>query len=105
MRNLEISRILDEDDEIQKMKDRRIRQLDVDLWHANRRADDLDRRWNELAKSYEQIKADLDRTGAELVRIQTQRSYRVLLKLIALLKGRSLHALMQRLRARRKRVG
>ena len=103
MRNLEIAHFGDEVDEIHRSKDRRITELDVALWHEKRRADDLDRRWNELAREYEKTKVDLDRTGAELVRIQTQRSYRVILKLTALLKGRSLRVLMQRLRARPKR--
>lgn len=102
MRNLELSRILDEDDELHKSKDKRIRQLDVDLWHANRRADDLDRRWNELAQSYEQIKADLERTGAELVRIQSQRSYRLLLKTTSVLKGQPFRTSLRRLPARSK---
>lgn len=103
MRNLEIAHFGDEVDEIHRTKDKRITELDVALWHEKRRADDLDRRWNELAREYEKTKVDLDRTGAELVRIQSQRSYRVLLKLTALLKGRSLRVLMQRLRARPKR--
>lgn len=102
MRNLEISRFDDEVDEIHKTKDRRINQLTEDLWHSNRRADDLDRRWNELAQSYEQTKSDLDRTGGELVRIQQQKSYRAMLKIIALLKGRPITASLERLRSKKK---
>ena len=101
MRNLEISRFDDEVDEIHKTKDRRINQLTEDLWHANRRADDLDRRWNELARSYEQVRTDLDRTGAELARIRGQRSYRVLVTLISIAKGRPIMALVARLRPAR----
>jgi septal ring factor EnvC (AmiA/AmiB activator) len=102
MRNLEIMRFDDEIDEIHKTKDKRINQLTEDLWHANRRADDLDRRWNELARGYEQIKADLERTGAALVGIQQQKSYRTLLKIIAIAKGRPILALVDRVRSNKK---
>ncbi|HUY05687.1 MAG TPA: hypothetical protein VMU99_00300 [Acidimicrobiales bacterium] len=90
MRNLEIANFGDEVDEIHRTKDRRITELDVALWHERRRADDLDRRWNGLAREYESIKADLDRTGAELVRVQSQRSYRLLVKTVAFFKGQTL---------------
>lgn len=99
MRNLEIARFDDEVDEIHKTKDRRINQLTEDLWHANRRADDLDRRWNELARSYEQLRTDLDRTGAALVTIQHQLSYRILVKCVSIAKGRQLRALVARVRS------
>ena len=87
MRNLEIAHFGDEVDEIHRTKDRRIIELDIALWHERRRADDLDRRWNELAREYEMTKSDLERTGAELVRIQSQRSYRMLQRLLAIAKG------------------
>ncbi len=95
MRNLEIAHFGDEVDEIHRTKDRRITELDVALWHERRRADDLDRRWNELANEYEKVRADLDRTGAELVRIQSQRSYRILQKLVAIAKGQRLRTFLK----------
>lgn len=97
MRNLEISHFGDEVDEIHRTKDKRITELDIALWHERRRADDLDRRWNELAREYETTKSDLDRTGAELVRIQSQRSYRLLMRSVALLKGQRIRASTRRL--------
>ena len=100
MRNLEIAHFSDEVDEIHRVKDQRITELDVALWHERRRADDLDRRWNELAREYEAIKSDLERTGAALVRIESQRSYRLVRRTIALLKGQPLRKAVHRLRTR-----
>lgn len=102
MRNLEIAHFTDEVDEIHATKDRRITELDVGLWHEKRRADDLDRRWNDLAREYEAIKSDLERTGSELMRIQSQPSYRLLMKTIALLKGRTLRVSVRQMFARTK---
>lgn len=99
MRNLEISRFDDEVDKIHKSKDRRINDLSEELWHANRRADDLDRRWNELAAAYEQTKADLLNTGRRLDELQAQTSYRLLTKIIHLAKGGPLRAMLAKRRA------
>ena len=99
MRNLEIAHFGDEVDEIHRTKDRRITELDIALWHERRRADDLDRRWNELAREYEMTKSDLERTGAELVRVQSQRSYRMLQRLIAISKGGPLRVLRNNARS------
>lgn len=105
MRNLEIAHFSDELDEIHRIKDARITELDVALWHERRRADDLDRRWNELAGGYEAVRSDLDRTGAELVRIQSQRSYRLLVRTVALMKGQAMRASVGRWFGRAKGQG
>ena len=105
MRNLEIAHFSDELDEIHRIKDGRITELDVALWHERRRADDLDRRWNELAGGYEAVRSDLDRTGAELVRIQSQRSYRLLVRTVALMKGQAMRASVGRWFGRAKGQG
>lgn len=95
MRNLELARLEADFEEMEIEKEQRISKLEVALWHSNRRADDLDRRWNELAQSYEQVKTDLERTGAALMALQQQRSYRLLTKCISIAKLEPLRKLIR----------
>ena len=99
MRNLELGRIDKEIDEIHKTKDARISRLTEDLWHSNRRADDLDRRWNELARACEAQKAELESLRNELLALRSQRSYRMLVAMVRLSKGGPLRDLVSRRRS------
>lgn len=101
MRNLELGRIDQEIDEIHKAKDARINRLTEELWHSNRRADDLDRRWNELAKAYEAQKVAFEAVQAELAALRAQRSYRLLVVLVKIAKASPVRALVQRVRSAR----
>jgi chromosome segregation ATPase len=98
MRNLEIACFDTEVDAIHKTKDKRINELAEELWHATRRGDDLDRRWNELALSYEQVRGDLDRTGEALNNLQAQRGYRLAMKITSLVSGGPVRRLVRKIR-------
>jgi hypothetical protein len=75
VRDLEIVRL---EHELDETKGERTRLAD-ELFHATRRADDLDRRWNALAATYEECAAHLVDAGAQLESIHAQMSYRVVL--------------------------
>jgi len=57
----------------------RIHTLEVALFHAERRANDLDRRWNALAEVYDAAAAALVVAGGKLEAIHHQTSYRLVL--------------------------
>lgn len=59
----------------------RIHSLEVALFHAERRAADLDRRWNDLALVYEKAAAALVVAGGKLEQIHHQTGYRAILAL------------------------
>ncbi len=82
MRDLEIARLEQELAE----KSATIFDLETALFHAERRGDDLDRRWNELAGVYEETASALVETGARLDAVHRQTSYRLVLSL-----GRAIH--------------
>ena len=75
MRDLEIHR-LEAEVELQSSH---ITELETALFHAERRGDDLDRRWNELAQVYEESAAALVEAGAQLEQIHEQASYKFVL--------------------------
>lgn len=82
MRDLEIARL--EDDLAEKSN--RIFELETALFHARRRADDLDRRWNELARTYERTAERLIEAGGRLEAIETQAGYHAVLRLAGMLR-------------------
>jgi hypothetical protein len=101
VRDLEISRLEVELD----LKNSQISALSDQLFHANRRADDLDRRWNELAATYEEAAAHLVEAGAQLAAIHSQSGYRILVALNRLVRRRpalyqAVHAVTSRLAGR-----
>jgi hypothetical protein len=57
----------------------RIHTLEVALFHAERRANDLDRRWNSLAEVYDAAAAALVVAGGKLEAIHHQTGYRLIL--------------------------
>lgn len=97
MRDLEIHR-LEADVERQST---RITELETALFHADRRANDLDRRWNELAEVYEATADALVRAGGQLEAIHDQPSYRLMLTMSRALRRRpAMYELLQRLTGR-----
>jgi hypothetical protein len=75
----------------------RIHTLEVALFHAERRANDLDRRWNALAEVYDAAAAALVVAGGKLEAIHHQTSYRVVLAISgALRRYPALYARLQR---------
>jgi hypothetical protein len=75
MRDLEI-RSLESEGEKQAAK---IYALEVALFHSERRANELDRRWNSLAQVYDTAAAALVTAGGQLEAIHQQTSYKMLL--------------------------
>jgi hypothetical protein len=75
MRALEI-RNLESEGEKQAAK---IYALEVALFHSERRANELDRRWNSLAQVYDAAAAALVSAGGQLESIHQQASYRALM--------------------------
>ena len=75
MRDLEI-RSLESEGEMQAAK---IYALEVALFHSDRRANELDRRWNSLAQVYDAAAAALVTAGGQLEAIHQQTSYKMLL--------------------------
>jgi hypothetical protein len=75
MRDLEI-RSLESEGEMQAAK---IYALEVALFHSERRASELDRRWNSLAQVYDVAAAALVSAGGQLEAIHQQTSYKMLL--------------------------
>ena len=75
VRDLEIARL---EHELDDTKAERTRLAD-ELFHATRRGDDLDRRWNALAITYEECAAHLVDAGSQLESIHAQLSYRIVL--------------------------
>ena len=53
--------------------------LEVALFHSERRANELDRRWNSLAQVYDTAAAALVTAGGQLEAIHQQTSYKMLL--------------------------
>ena len=84
MRDLEIARL---EAELAEKNDA-IFDLQTALFHAIRRGDDLDRRWNELAVTYEQTASRLVEAGGRLEAIESQAGYRVILRLTGFLRRR-----------------
>jgi hypothetical protein len=75
MRALEI-RSLESEGEKQAAK---IYALEVALFHSERRANELDRRWNSLAQVYDAAAAALVSAGGQLETIHQQASYKILM--------------------------
>jgi hypothetical protein len=75
MRDLEI-RSLESEGEKQAAK---IYALEVALFHSDRRANELDRRWNSLAQVYDAAAAALVTAGGQLEAIHQQTSYKMLM--------------------------
>jgi hypothetical protein len=102
MRDLEI-RSLESEGEMQAAK---IYALEVALFHSERRANELDRRWNSLAQVYDAAAAALVTAGGQLEAIHQQASYKMLLacgrtvRRVPML-NRLLHALIALVRSRR----
>jgi hypothetical protein len=76
MRDLEI-RSLESEGEKQAAK---IYALEVALFHSERRASELDRRWNSLAQVYDTAASALVVAGGQLEAIHHQTSYKMLMK-------------------------
>lgn len=75
----------------------RIHTLEVALFHAERRANDLDRRWNALAEVYDAAAAALVVAGGKLEAIHHQTSYRLVLSVSRSLRHYpTLYACLQR---------
>jgi len=75
MRDLEI-RSLESEGEKQAAK---IYALEVALFHSERRANELDRRWNSLAQVYDAVAAALVTAGGQLEAVHQQASYKILI--------------------------
>lgn len=75
MRDLEI-RCLESEGEKQAA---RIHALEIALFHSERRANELDRRWNALAEVYAAAATSLVSAGGQLESIHQQASYRILI--------------------------
>ncbi|HVB04628.1 MAG TPA: hypothetical protein VNF07_00030 [Acidimicrobiales bacterium] len=82
MRDLEIARL---EAELAEKTDV-VFDLETALFHASRRGDDLDRRWNELAEEYEQVAERLVEAGGRLEAIEGQASYRATLAVTGILR-------------------
>jgi hypothetical protein len=94
VRDLEIVRL---ERELEVTKTERTR-LAEELFHATRRADDLDARWNALAVTYQECAEHLVEAGAQLESIHEQTSYRVVLAITAAMRRRpALYAMAKRL--------
>lgn len=102
MRDLEI-RSLESEGEKQAAK---IYALEVALFHAERRANELDRRWNALAQVYDAAAVSLVSAGGQLEAIHQQTSYKMLLACARTVRrvpvlNRVLHGLIAVVRSRR----
>jgi hypothetical protein len=97
MRDLEI-RCLESEGEKQAA---RIHALEIALFHSERRANELERRWNALAQVYEAAAASLVVAGGTLEAIHQQTSYRAVMAANRLLRRVPVvRDLLQRLAAR-----
>lgn len=76
MRDLEIHHL---EAELGQIADRAF-ELETALFHSERRAKDLERRWRELAEVYEAAAAALVIAGGQLEEIQHQAGYRLVLR-------------------------
>ena len=86
--------------EIEKMRDLEIHHLEAELgqhadrafeletalFHSERRAKDLERRWNDLAEVYETAASALVVAGGQLEAIQHQAGYRLVIRLSGLIR-------------------
>ncbi len=92
MRDLELGRLETELDQ----KSQRLQAVDDALFHERRRSAELERRWNVLAASYESTAKSLVETGATLKLIQSQRSYRIAVKILRIVRWhRSAHRIVE----------
>ena len=82
MRDLEIHHL---EAELGQNADRAF-ELEIALFHSERRGKDLERRWQDLAEVYETAAAALVVAGGQLEAIQNQSGYRLVLRLSGMIR-------------------